>query len=42
MENMVMFYKNCCTSSQATTDKNPKLGRIVEKASKCWKSELFF
>ena len=33
MENTVMF-SNCC-SSQAITDRNLKLGRVVEKASKC-------
>ena len=35
--------KNCgsitkCCSSQTITDRNLKLGRIVENASKCWKS----
>ena len=39
MENMVTF-QNCC-SSQAITDRNLKLGRVMEKASKYWKSELF-
>ena len=39
MENMVTFLK--CCSSQAITDRNLKLGRDVEKASKRWKSELF-
>ena len=39
MENMVTF-QNCC-SSQAITDRNLKLGRAEEKASKRWKSELF-
>ena len=39
MENMVTF-RNCC-SSQAMTDRNLKLGRVAETASKRWKSELF-
>ena len=29
------------SSSQAITDRNLKLSRAVEKALKCWKSELF-
>ena len=32
LENKVAFY-NCC-SSQAITDRNLKLGRVVENASK--------
>ena len=39
MEDMVTF-ENCC-SSQAITDRNLKLGRAAERASKRWKSELF-
>ena len=40
MENMVTLW-NCC-SSQAITEKNPKLGNAVEKALKKWKNELYF
>ena len=30
-----------CSSSKAIPDETWKLGRIVEKASKCWETELF-
>ena len=39
VENTAMFSN--CFSSQAMTDRNLKLGRVVEKASKYLKRELF-
>ena len=39
MENMLTFSN--AVVFQAITDRNLKLDRVVEKASKCWKSELF-